>query len=157
MAAIFYQYNPDKSIFKGGLHVNTTIRVPFLNALVGTNGLAIINEVSVSNSDTVQYFMSFDDLISYFYFGKGLGSITISGTMFTNCDGYAPGVDIFYNQIARFRGKEVPISFGNAVFTGVINSFQTSAQAEPAGTIEFAIGLTIINHTLPVTTFTPLC
>lgn len=157
MAAIFYNLGDDKVIFKGGFTVNTSVRIPFLNNLIGANALTIITSVSVQNNDTIQFFLTFDDLISYFYFGKGLGNITVSGKIFSSCDGSMPGIDIFYNQVGAFRGRTVAISFGNAVFSGVITSFSTGAQADPDNTVDFSITLNVINHSLPSPNFQPLC
>lgn len=156
MAAIFYSPTFGRDVFRDGIQANTSVRVPFLNSLVGSSGFSIITDVSIQNSDTVQFFLTFDDLISYFYFGKGLGAITINGIMFTDCNGNVPGADVFYGQISRFRGVPVDISFGSAVFTGIISSFTTNSESE-FQTTSFSIALTIIDHSLQSATFTPLC
>lgn len=157
MAAIFYSPLIGPQVFQGGLTINTSVRVPFLSNLVGPGGFSIINAVTVQNGDTIQYFLTFDDFISYFYFGKGLGNMSIEGTMFMTCNGYSPGIDVFYNQISRFRGQAVDVSFGSAVFTGVISTFTTTAVAEPAGTIDFTVQLSIIDHSLAAPVFDPIC
>jgi hypothetical protein len=157
MAAIFYSINQATDVFRGGFQVNTSVRVPFLSNLVGPNGYAVVNSVSVNSVDTVQYFLTFDDLISYFYFGKGLGAMNISGLIFADCGGFMPGIDIFYSQIARWRGRTVDISFGSAVFRGVISNFTCTANAEPDNTVEWSVTLNIIDHSLPAANFTPLC
>lgn len=156
MAALFYAVNPARNIFRDGLVANLTIRIPFLDGLIGYEGFSIITDVSVQNSDTIQYFLTFDDFINYFYFGKGLGSLAINGIMFTNCLGDMPGVDMFYSRIAAYRGSTVDVSFGNTVFTGVISQFAINAESENM-TAMFSIMLTIVDHSLPTAAFPANC
>jgi hypothetical protein len=157
MAAIFYRpVNNSTTLFKSGVHVNTAVRVPFLNRLVGGTGFAIVTEVTTQMRDTIQYFLTFDDLISYFYFGKGLGNISISGMLFSDCSGHYPGLNQFTDIIAGVRGTTQNISFGNAVFSGVVSSFTLRAVGED-NTIEFNIQLDVVDHSLLPPRFTPSC
>lgn len=157
MAAIFYKPSPGRStIFRGGMQINTAVKLPFLDGLVGNNGFSVVNEVTIQNKDTIQYFLTFDDLISYFYFGKGLGSININGTMFSNCDGYFPGLASFNNIIGSVRGSKQNVSFGNAVFVGVVSSFTVRADGEN-NLVEFNIQMDVIDHSLRPPTFSPTC
>lgn len=156
MAAIFYQVNPRRNIFRDALTVNTSIRIPWLDGLVGTNGFSIITDISINNSDTIQYFLTFDDFINYFYFGKGLGQIQVNGVMFTDCNGNTPGVTMFYDIIGANRGVPLGISAGGYMFTGVISSFAVTAESESM-TTNFQLTLTIVHHNLQQATFDPLC
>lgn len=160
MAAIFYvPQNSGTVLFKNAMQVNTSINIPFLHALVGTNGFSVISEVTIQNRDTIQYFLTFDDFISYFYFGKGLGSITISGVMFSDCNAYFHGASILTNIISRIRGTTQQISFGNVVFDAVISQFTIRASADEGlnNAIDFNIQMDIINHSLISPSFQPLC
>lgn len=157
MAAIFYNADTTTPVFAKGFQVNTSVRVDFLADMIGSASYAIITSVSVVNNDTVQFFQTFDDIIGHFYFGKGLGAITIGGLLFTNCDGEVPGVAKFYERIGQNRGKPINISFGKDVFTGVISSFSATAVAEPDNTVEWSIVLQMIDHSLPVVPVEPAC
>ena len=160
MAAIFYAPTTSGSgttLFRTGLQVNTAVHVPFLNSIIGTSGFAIVTEVTIQNRDTIQYFLTFDDLISYFYFGKGLGSISINGLMFSDCNGYFKGINMFNSMISNIRGTTQNISFGNAVFSGVISNFTVRVSAEEANSVEFNLQLDVIDHTLTPPRFTSAC
>jgi hypothetical protein len=152
MAAVFYVYDKDKDIFKSGVTFSNVVRIfeengnDFFASMLGDPGMCIITNVAINNTDVVQYFLSFDDAIQYFYFGKGLGSMSISGMFFANCDGYMPGIGTFYNKIGENRGKPVIISLGGTAFRGVINSFSTSTLADPEPITEFQIQLGMIHH-----------
>lgn len=158
MAAIFYSPTQQPgTIFRSGVQVNTAIRVPFLDDLINSSGFAVITDVSVNNQDTVQFFMTFDDFISYFYFGKGLGDLTIRGNMFMDCSSNMPGLNRFYDKIADIRGTEVDVSCGNAVFTCVLVGFSTTTTAEPTNITEFTLQLRIIDHSLGRKNFNASC
>ncbi len=159
MAAIFYSPVNSNPVFKNNIHVNTSISIPFLNKLVGATGFLIINEVAIQNRDTIQYFLTFDDFISYYYFGKGLGSINISGMLFSDCNGRFKGVNSFTGAIADIRGRRQVISFGNVVFTGVLSSFTIRAASEDSlnNVIEFNLQLDIIDHSLTPPRFNSVC
>ena len=75
MAAIFYT-SPinNQTIFKNGMSINNSLSLPFMNNILGGSGMLIITEVTMQHRETVQYFLTFDDFISYYYFGRGLGS-----------------------------------------------------------------------------------
>lgn len=157
MAAIFYRPSiTDNTLFKSGMQVNLAVRIPFLDGVVGGRGFSVVNEVTIQNRDTIQYFLTFDDLISYFYFGKGLGSISISGTMFSDCSGDFPGIGLFNNKIASVRGTTQNVSFGNAVFAGVVSSFTVRASGEE-NLVDFNIQMDVIDHSLRPPRFSPAC
>ena len=159
MAAYFYQPIRGNPIFKNGFHVNTAINIPFLYDSVGPNGCSIVTEVTIQNRDTIQYFLTFDDFISYFYFGKGLGTISISGVMFSDRRGYFRGANLFNNIMAGIRGTKQLISFGNAVFVAVVSNFTIRAGADDAqsNTVDFNITMDVIDHSLVPPRFLPAC
>jgi len=156
MAAI-YHYAPALhsrpslygEIFKGGIQVITAVKIPFLDNLLTPGNLAIITELSMQNSETVQFFMTFDDVISWFYFGKGLGQMSIRGLLLTN-EGGTPGLPILLRDVMKStRGKSVQVSIGNTVFRSVMTSFTLNMTQDPSPVVEFTLGLNIVGHTLP--------
>ena len=134
--------------FGSGFPVNTSIRIPFLNDLVSAGGLAIVTEVGMQNKETMQYFLTFDDVINYFHFGKGLGSFSISGLMFSDCSNNFIGVDTFNQTIANLRGSTQVITFGSRHFWCVMSSFTIRASAEEGmqNAMEFNLQMEIVNH-----------
>lgn len=169
MAAIFLTLNPtNHTLFKSGMAINNSVQIPFLSSLIGqTNqvsqnaqtGILIVTEVQVQNRDTVQYFLTFDDVISYFYFGKGLGTLSISGMVFSDCNNYFGGLSSLTNQIGRIRGTTQAISFGNVVFSAVLSAFtlRSSSDVGSLNYIEFNLQMDIIDHSLPPAHFTSAC
>lgn len=159
MAAIFYSSTGPSTanIFKSGLQINTAVSIPFLNNLIGAAGYCAVSNVSINNQDTVQFFQTFDDFISYFYFGKALGDLVINGILVTDGDGNVPGLNAFYDKISNIRGERVLISFGNVVFTCVLVGFSTTAITEPADITDFTLQLKIIDHSLGKRPFVPRC
>lgn len=160
MAAIFYTYaTNNQTIFKSGMSVNNSVFIPFLNGLIGANGMLIVTEVTVQNRDTVQYFLTFDDLITYFYFGKGLGSMTISGMAFSDCNNYFGSLPTLTNAIGKIRGTTQYISFGNVTFSAVLSSFTLRSSSEPNAVnyIDFNLQFDVIDHSLPPAQFTTNC
>jgi len=152
MAAFFYTYDTDRDLFKGGISFTNVVKVydrngnDMLGHMLNNFGMTIITNVQVSNSDIVQYFLTFDDVISYFFFGKGLGTIAISGVMFANCDGTMPGVSLLYSVIGEQRGLPVVVSLGGHSFKGIISNFTTTTTADPEPVTEFQLNLNIIHH-----------
>ncbi len=150
MAAIFLTLSEgSQPIFHGNFTANTVVSVDFLNGLVSDlNSHTIITDVSIDNSDIVQYILTFDDVINWFFFGKGVGQITIRGILFTDCDGKAPGLPAFYNSIGNNRGRVVRISMGPVVFSAIIQAFNTTVVADPTHLVEFSVSLGIVDHQL---------
>ena len=149
MAAIFYKPLVGTEFFKGDLHLVSSVYVDFLQNFIGSDSLAIVTQVGIQNSDTIQYIMTFDDVINFFYFGKGMGSITISGMLLSNGNGELPGAYRFHNDvIGSARGKRVKVSMGNTVFVGVISNFGINVIADP-NVAEFTISLSVVNHNIP--------
>lgn len=152
MAAIYHYNNSgngNQEIFKSGINVLTSVKVPFLDTLLTPANLAVITEMSIQNSETVQFFMTFDDAINWFYFGKGLGSLTIRGMLLT-CENGTPGLGVLLDDVMRkARGKSVDVSLGNAVFRCLMTSFNLNLSQDPSPVVEFTLGLSIYAHSLP--------
>jgi hypothetical protein len=110
----------------------------------------------IQNRDTIQYFLTFDDLITYFYFGKGLGAMSISGIMFSNENNEFLGIAKLNNIISQNRGKSIEISFGNVLLVGVLSS-STFRVSGDLNTVEFELHLDLIDHTYTAPKFSPSC
>jgi hypothetical protein len=149
MAAIYHYNTSDQEIFRAGINVLTNVKVPFLDTLLAPGNLALITELGIQNNETVQFFLTFDDAINWFYFGKGMGSINIRGMLLT-CDSGTPGLPVLLDDVMRkMRGKSVDVSLGNAVFRCIMTSFNLMLTQDPAPVVEFTLGLNIYSHNLP--------
>lgn len=152
MAAIYHYNNSatgSKEVFRSGINVLTSVRVPFLDNLLAPSNLAVITEMSIQTNETVQFFMTFDDAINWFYFGKGLGTLTLRGILLT-CDDGTPGLPVLLDDVMRkTRGKSVDVSIGNAVFRCLMTSFNMNLSQDPSPVVEFNLSLSIYSHNLP--------
>ena len=165
MAAVLFTATPNSStLFRSGLAVNNSVYIPFLsNMIAGSdafgNNLLIVTEVNMQHRDTIQYFLTFDDFISYYYFGKGLGTMSISGMVFSDCLGQFGSLSTLNNQLAGIRGTEQRIVFGNTVFVGVMSAFTLRASSEMSSihSVDFNIQMDIIDSSMPPATFSPSC
>lgn len=152
MAAVFYDPGTGSTVFRGNMKAPEVVQIDFLNSLITQfkDTMIVINSVEVSNNETIQFFMTFDDVIEYFYFGKGIGNIGISGTIFStfdaSCNESMPGLSKLYAAIGAVRGKIVNVSLGNIVLQGVITNFRTITSPEPTLATEFSIAINVINH-----------
>lgn len=152
MAAI-YHYTQTQSgpseLFKAGIQVLTAVKIPFLERLLAPENLTVITEISMQNTETVQFFMTFDDVISWFYFGKGMGHMGIRGLLLTSENG-TPGLSVLLQDVMKSaRGQSVQVSLGNAVFRGVLTAFHLNLSQDPSPVVEFALSLNIVGHNLP--------
>jgi len=147
MAATFFNLNKN-DVFKSGGSADHLIKVPKVDDLISQSGLAIYTEVGVQIGETLQYFLTFDDVIKFIHFGKGLGTVTASGIMFSDCDGDIPGLRRFSSAISGLRGKEQKINIGNMTLTGILTGAQVSIVSEPDTMAQFSFNFAIVNHTL---------
>jgi hypothetical protein len=147
MAALFYNnFTSDNTLFKDGIRYVSAVSLPFMRGLIGNSYAPIIvTSVGVQNRDTIQYFLTFDDVIHYFFFGKGLGNVAIQGVVLSNCDGDVnPGLNNLYNMLRGIRGTEVLISLGYFAFSAILSDFSTNTVADPVLMSEFTLNLNII-------------
>jgi hypothetical protein len=146
MAAISINYIPDRDIFLKGIKFKSPVG-HFLSDL--EEQLAIITSVSASTSETTQFFLTFDDIINYIHFGRGLGSIRISGIAFLTCDGDMPGLRSFFKKIGSKRGKVVSVSLGQAGgFSGPVVGSSVEVVGEPETVASFSVDIVMTSHTL---------
>lgn len=159
MAAAFVSLSSGESIFKSNFIANNVVSVDFLNSLMlnPKKASTIITDVSIDSEDTIQYILTFDDVVNWFHFGRGLGQINIRGMIFTDCDGKVPGLGLFHQAISRSRGKVVTISMGWITFDGLIQRFNTTLTADPAPVIEFSVSVTVISHSMPNNIVNAIC
>jgi hypothetical protein len=161
MAAYFYT-NSVNDIFKVKT-VQNNVYIGFItNFINGQNGTLVISEVVFQNRDTIQYFLTFDDLITYFYFGKGLGTVTISGSVIADLNNTNSANNMswftlgnFMQMLGSWRGKTIgnlstngnSLIIGGISMEGVLSSFtiRASAQADTLMTVDFTLQLDIIN------------
>lgn len=148
MAAI-YHYNETDEIFKCGIKVLNSVKLEFLKELLTDKNQTIITELSIQAAETVQFFLTFDDVINWFYFGKGLGTMTIQGLILTGDEG-SPGLSTFLNvSMKEMRGKTVQASVGNAIFYGVLTNFSLNLTQDPSPIIAFTLSFAVVDHNLP--------
>lgn len=160
MAAIYFKPTPTaRTVFKSGFAVNNSIYIPFLSNLVGPGGSLIVTEVTLQHNDSVQYFLTFDDFINYYYFGKALGSISITGMLFSDCSGDFRSLNTLMARLASIRGTTQKISFGNTTFTGVMSTFtlKASSDASSIQALDFMVQLSVIDNSMPPAQFTSAC
>ena len=152
MATIFHYNTQGADIFKGGISVLSAVRIQFLQSLFeNPNNLCVVTDLGIQNSETIQFFLTFDDMINWFYFGKGMGSMTIRGLLLTSDGGTPPGLLLLLSEgMSQLRGQQVSVSVGNATFVGVMSNFSLNLTQDPAPMVEFQINLNIVHHTLPI-------
>lgn len=144
MAAIFLNYQKDLFIS----NVNFTIPYNCAQLSQLDSGLSLVTNVGVQTSENIQYFMGFDDLITYLHFGKSVGAMVIDGMLFSDCRGGISGIGPFYNAVGGLRGSRVTLSLGGFSFTGVITNTNVSVMASPDTMASFSIHMAMIDHTL---------
>lgn len=148
MAAIYYAIDNTKGMFKGSFPANHMVRIPALNDLMSSESAksryTVITDIAVETSDVLQFFTTFDDVINYFFFGKGLGNLLVKGMVFTDCDGAAPGLDTLTDTIGGLRGKKIEMSLGKWAFEVIITNSRISIAAEPVMAAEFTLTFAIV-------------
>jgi hypothetical protein len=150
MAAIFITYTKGDVFLK-----DVKFTIPYgcakLQAAWDDNSNTIVTDINVQTSEILQHFTGFDDLITTLHFGKNVGAITISGIIFSKCDGTLPGLNNFYRVVGGQRGKPVTLSLGGYAFTGYIADTSVQLTASPDTLAYFTIRMNMTAHTLPGT------
>ena len=109
-------------LFKSGGGADSLVNIPMVNSIIGPGGLAVYDSVSAQVAETLQFFITFDDVIKFIHFGKGLGNVTAQGTLFCDCSGDLPGASQVAGAIKGLRGKPHPLSVGRLQCTGVLTT-----------------------------------
>jgi hypothetical protein len=147
MAASFLALSRTDMFYSGGA-ATYLLGIPAVDALLSNVGLALYDSVTLQIGETIQYFLTFDDVIKYIHFGKGVGTITVEGTMFSDCDGYLPGFAIFNNGVSALRGKTQVVSLGGRAFTVIMTNAAINVVGEPLTSAKFTFTFSIVNHSL---------
>jgi hypothetical protein len=148
MAATFYSAGGN-DLFKrqtGG--ASSVLTIPTLDGIVGSSGLAIYSDVTLQLGETIQYFLTFDDVIKYVHFGKGVGNITVNGILFSDCSGSMPGASRFLQAFSSLRGKSQQITLGGQTFTVVVTNCNLTLVAEPDFMANFQMVFSVVDHQL---------
>lgn len=149
MAALFYNYSGN-NIFKNSVGPGAAnAEILELNGLVGEDNMAIILQIGATVQDTYQFFLTFDDFIHHYYFGKGLGEFNCSGMILSTCGGALPGLDFLVKALGELRGKVVTCSMGSGIFWGVLTNANIQMASEPETHIVFNLSFAMTAHNLP--------
>lgn len=149
MGALFYSYGSN-GMFKNSVGPGSApAQIDMFSDLVRKDSLCIITQVGIQISDVVQFFLTFDDFVHYYYFGKGVGNITISGMIFLNCDNQLPGVSDLLEGVGQKRGQEIKVSMNDHWFIGVLIDCSIQMVSEPETMVTFQANLGMIDHSLP--------
>jgi hypothetical protein len=136
----------DKDVFKNGGAASHLLQIPKLDSIIGKEGLGIYNSASVQLAETIQYFLTFDDVIKFIHFGRGLGSINIDGTLFCNDSGSLPGAAKFIEAVTALRGQPQDFTFGPLTLTGILTGMQYTVVGEPDTMVHFVVNFAVVNH-----------
>lgn len=149
MAAVFLTLGDDIFMTTAGTPTSF-VSCDLLDAdsLFAPGQCMLLSNFSTTFNEVVQFFQSFDDLIHYYYFGKGLGQIRFDMMAFFNCSGDAPGLRNLYESIGSKRGKKVTLDFMNVHVEGILMEFNITALAEPLPHFQISIALGMINSNL---------
>ena len=148
MPATFFVLGKNDIFKQGSGAGQALITIPEVDRIIQQSGLAIYNNVSLQLGETIQYFLTFDDVIKFIHFGKGLGTLAVDGLMFVDCSGNLPGLGKYKAAISALRGKEQKINIGGIVVTAVMTSTQITIMSEPDTMAQFAFTFSVVNHNL---------
>lgn len=147
MAAIFMNLTKTDLFHSGG--TANPIYIPEVEKLVSDNSLlALYTQVSTQLNETIQYFLTFDDVIKVIHFGKGLGTVTVEGIMYSDCDGEIPGFDTFKEAVSKLRGEVVEAVVGPMTLTVIMSSVQVTLLPDPTTMGHFTYSFSVVNHDL---------
>ena len=148
MPAAFFSLTRN-DVFKQGVGgAQSLISVPNVDDIVQQEGLAIYNSVSLQLGETIQYFLTFDDVIKFIHFGKGVGTLTVEGLILMGCNGQMPGLKKIKSAISALRGKPQKIDVGGIVAAAVMTSVQINLTSEPDTMAQFVFTFSVVNHLL---------
>ena len=149
MPASFFTYDGG-DIFKqisGG--AQDLIAIPMVDDMVRDKSvLAIYDSITLQIGETIQYFLTFDDVIKFIHFGKGVGSLVVEGTLFGDCDGNIPGLAKFKTALSALRGIEQSALIGNIVVTVIMTNAQVTVVGDPDTMAKFNYTFSVVNHSL---------
>jgi len=146
MAAFLYTNQNKKDIFLS----NVTFNSPVATAFDGmTNELGLVTSVGMQIQESIQYFLTFDDIINYLHLGKGVGNISIEGIAYPNCAYTFPALRTFFSIVSANRGQIMKTSFiGGGAFSGPLIAASSVAQGGDGTIVSFAAQIAITSHSL---------
>jgi hypothetical protein len=148
MPAHFFTYSGGDLFRTSGGGGAYLVSIPLVNSLIGPGGLAVYTNVTLQLSETLQYFLTFDDVVKYIHFGKGVGSVTVEGIMFSDCSGDVPGAKKFSSIYSGLRGRTTQISVGGTTVRAVLTTGTISIISEPDTMAQFSFSFAIVDHQL---------
>lgn len=147
MPAVFFTLSK-QDIFKSGGSASSLVTIPSVDAIVEESGLALYDSVSMQLGETIQYFLTFDDVIKFIHFGKALGSVQVEGTMFCDCEGDLPGIPKFAEAFRKLRGEKVKVVIGGIVLESVMTSASVTVIADSDTMAHFTFTFSVVSHQL---------
>lgn len=145
MAAFLYTYN-GRDIFNSNVRYSSPVATAFDDM---ERELGLLTSVSASINESIQYFLTFDDIISYLHLGKGVGQINIEGIALPNCNYDMPALKKFFSIVSRNRGKEMTVSFaGGGTFSGPLVSASCAVVGGDVTVANFAAQIAVTSHSL---------
>ena len=135
-------------LFKQGGGSDHLIKIEEVDNIIGKEGLAIYDSVSVRLLETIQYFLTFDDVIKTIHFGKGVGSVVAEGTLFSTCSGDLPGMSKLKEAFKNMRGKVTSATIGGLAFKVMVTEVQLTITGDPDTLGHFVFNLSILDHDL---------
>jgi hypothetical protein len=143
MAAVFVSGSTD--IFQnnsGG--ASGLITIPAVDGLV--KGITVYDSVSVQMGETLQFFLTFDDVTKFIHFGQAIGSVQAQGTMYSDCNGQIPSASQFSGAYNSLKGSAVSISIGGTTVKAVLNSAQLTVVNEQDIMAHFSFNFSIVQN-----------
>jgi hypothetical protein len=132
----------------GGAGAQGLVNIPAVDALVGKSGLAVYDSVGLQLPETVQYFLTFDDVTKFIHFGKGVGTVQVEGTMYSDCDAKIPGTAIFRAVVSALRGRERVMIIGGVPVEAILTNSAITVLSEPDTMAHFSFTFSVVNHLL---------
>jgi hypothetical protein len=133
-------------IFGRGGGAQGLVAIPAVDNIVGRGNIAVYDSVSVQINDTIQFFLTFDDVVKYVFFGKGIGSVVAEGTMYSKCGGGIPGLNACAAAVGTLRGQRALVSLGGFAVKAIFTSAQVSVISEPDIMGRFVFNMAAIDH-----------
>ena len=138
-----------KDLFRsGGGGAQGLVNIPSVDNIIGAKGLAVYDSVGLQLPETIQYFLTFDDVTKFIHFGKGVGTVQVEGTMYCDCDSKIPGTAQFKAAVSALRGKEKNMTVGGVTVTAVLTNSAITVLSEPDTMAHFSFTFSVVNHNL---------
>lgn len=135
-------------MFKNAGNAQHLVKIPEIDAVMGAGALALYTSVSLRLGETIQYFLTFDDVIKFIHFGKGVGTLSVEGLLLCDIDGDLPGIHKYYKAIGKLRGESVTATVGPVTMTVVMTDVQNTIMSDPDTMSQFTVNFSVVNHNL---------